>query len=296
MPKRPASVAGEIRCDKCSSILPSPPVSPSPPTPPPTIAVKEELPSKPIVVPVNREVVEDELPKPDTVRNARSLFESSLVQDGYNTLQHVKSNPSSKIFRSESVMTLDRASNISRPTSNFRWPSSARSEHGGHHLRNRSPSPSQFSEITSPSPMPTAPFSNKTGGKNHGVAQQAFYYRSTPSLYQNRPAPAPVQSTLRVAQHQRLSRHSTDVESYVSESECWSDHDLESETGSYNSSQSSDPELLEGTRYISPDVMEKIRSYGMTLTFVNGKMVDEDAEEDDDDEPIEHTRVFISIF
>lgn len=289
---RPASVAGEIRCDKCSSILASPPVSPSPPS------ILEEsfdndvnknsLGTGKIVVPANREVLEEELPKPDTVKNARYLFESSMMMDGghsgYSTLQHVKSNPSSKILRSESTMTLDRASIASSRPSTYRWPSRFDQRH-------RSPSPSRMSSSTSP--VPTTPFKNS----KFAVAQQAFYYRSTPSLYQNRPPTQPAARPANQQQppHNRLSRHSTDVESYVSESECWSDHDLDSEAGSYHSSagrsqhsSTSEPELLEGTRYISPEVMEKIRSYGMTLTFVNGKMVDEDAEEDDDDDDDDH--------
>ena len=36
---------------------------------------------------------------------------------------------------------------------------------------------------------------------------------------------------------------------------------------------------MDGMRYISPEVMDKIRSYGITLTFVNGIMVDEDDEQ-----------------
>ena len=227
------------------------------------------------VVPANREVNEEELPKPDTVKNARCLFESSLVVDGYSTLQHVKSNPSSKILRSESTMTLDRAGSRHQQHQSFRWP--ARSEAGS--IRNRSPSPS-----LSTSPLPTAPF--KTTKSSVGPA---FYYRSTPSLYQNRPPPQQQQRP--AARHApRHSRHSTDVESYVSESECWSS-DLESEAGSYGSHSSGrgdHHEDMDGMRYISPRVMEKIRSYGMTLTFVNGKMVDEDA--DEDEEEVEETK------
>jgi len=65
-------------------------------------------------------------------------------------------------------------------------------------------------------------------------------------------------------------------------SDCWSTSDLDSEA-SY-SATSSEPDciagnVLDGMRYISPQVMEKIRSYGMTLTFVNGIMVDEEDEQ-----------------
>lgn len=295
-PSSPSSVSGEVRCDKCLSILPSPPVSPVPPAPQQTKQQHQkpaqqqqpvQQPIQPVpeeekklaVVPANREVNEEELPKPDTVKNARCLFESSLVVDGYSTLQHVKSNPSSKILRSESTMTLDRAGSRHHQQP-YRWP--ARSETGS--VRNRSPSPS-----LSTSPVPTAPF--KTSKSSIGPA---FYYRSTPSLYQNRPPPQQQQrpaARQHNARHSRHSRHSTDVESYVSESECWSS-DLESEVGSYGTGSHSsgrdhpDQADMDGMRYIAPDVMEKIRSYGMTLTFVNGKMVDEDAEEDDEEEDV----------
>nr|CAH0109081.1 unnamed protein product [Daphnia galeata] len=284
-----------IRCDKCSSILTSPPVAVSvvinnshnKNVNPQEMAVKEEeekqvvvgvveerTPSPTKIIPTNREVVEEELPKPDTVKNARCLFESSFMEannnnnnnGNFSTLQHVKSNPSSKILRSESSMTLDRAgtrssSVASRPP--FRWPS--RQEHA----RNRSPSPSP-----SPSPIPALIIPTKS---NKTSSTLPSYYRSSPSLTQYRSS--------------RHSLHSTDVESYVSEggSDCWSS-DLESEA-SYSSSGGGGggggrddlSDSLDGMRYISPDVMEKIRSYGMTLTFVNGKMVDED--DDDQEEP-----------
>ena len=280
-----------IRCDKCSSILTSPPVAVSvvinnshnKNVNPQEMVVEEEKqvvgveertqsPTK--IIPTNREVVEEELPKPDTVKNARCLFESSFMETNNNnnnngnfsTLQHVKSNPSSKILRSESSMTLDRAgtrssSVASRPP--FRWPS--RQEHA----RNRSPSPSP-----SPSPIPALIIPTKSN-KTSSSSTLPSYYRSSPSLTQYRSS--------------RHSLHSTDVESYVSEggSDCWSS-DLESEA-SYSSSSGGGggrddlSDSLDGMRYISPDVMEKIRSYGMTLTFVNGKMVDED--DDDQEEP-----------
>lgn len=265
---RPATMSppGGVRCDKCSSILTTSPVSLVIKTgvgqvPEEEPATNNKSPAK--IIPTNREVVEEELPKPDTVKNARCLFESSLMEvtgSGFSTLQPIKSNPSSKILRSESTMTLDRAgtrasSLASRPP--FRWPS--RQEH----VRSaRSPSPSP-----SPSPVPalTVPV------KSHKMSSTLpSYYRSSPSLTQYRSS--------------RHSLHSTDVESYVSEggSDCWSS-DLESEA-SYSSCSrdESASDTLDGMRYISPDVMEKIRSYGMTLTFVNGKMVDED---DDEDEP-----------
>lgn len=259
-PSSPSSSSSTIltRCDKCSSILNSPP-----PVAAPSIQqqdeeeVRSKSPSSIKIIPTNREVVEDELPKPDTVKNARCLFESSSsnlmdANSGFMTLQHVKSNPSSKILRSESTMTLDRvgtrsSSVVSRmPPTTFRWPT--------RHDTRRSPSPS-------PSPLPA------TVAGNRKVSTLPAYYRSSPSLTQYRSS--------------RHSLHSTDVESYVSEggSDCWSSSDLESEA-SYSSSFGDQSEGLDGMRYISPDVMEKIRSYGMTLTFVNGKMVDED-----DDEP-----------
>lgn len=282
-----------IRCDKCSSILTSSPVALSvvinnkrnvSATQPPLVAedkmeieekeqeqeedVQERnLSASKFPIPTNREVLEEELPKPDTVKKARCLFESSFIEanknsgSNFSTLQHVKSNPSSKILRSESSMTLDRAGGRSSSAAGrppFRWPS--RQEH----MRNRSPSPSP-----SPSPIPAL----HLPVKSHKIASTTLpsYYRSSPSLTQYRSS--------------RHSLHSTDVESYASEgaSDCWSS-DLESEA-SYSSSGRDDlSDSLDGMRYISPDVMEKIRSYGMTLTFVNGKMVDED-EEDQDDEP-----------
>ena len=55
-------------------------------------------------IPSNREVVAEELPKPDTVKNARCIFETNLMGDtssidAYATLrmQHVKSNPSRSV-------------------------------------------------------------------------------------------------------------------------------------------------------------------------------------------------------
>ena len=262
----PTSPTTSIRCDKCSSILTTSPVSlvinTSAASESGEEAERSKSPSK--IIPTNREVVEEELPKPDTVKNARCLFESSFMEagnaSGFSTLQHVKSNPSSKILRSESTMTLDRAGTRSssvagRPT--FRWPT----RHD--HVRpNRSPSPSP-----SPSPVPAA----VQAPKPHKMsATLPSYYRSSPSLTQYRSS--------------RHSLHSTDVESYVSEggSDCWSSSDLESEASYSSSIRDEDGCGLDGMRYISPDVMEKIRSYGMTLTFVNGKMVDED---DDEDEP-----------
>jgi hypothetical protein len=290
-----------IRCDKCSSILTSPPVAvslvinsgksfSSAVTQPPTsihqeIMAKEEkevaeerTPSPSKIIPTNREVLEEELPKPDTVKNARCLFESSFMEasssssGNFSTLQHVKSNPSSKILRSESSMTLDRAgtrsSSVTSRPSPFRWPS--RQEHA----RNRSPSPSP-----SPSPIPALVIPAATKSHHHKITSSTLpsYYRSSPSLTQYRSS--------------RHSLHSTDVESYVSEggSDCWSSSDLESEasyssvSGGGGGGRDDLSDSLDGMRYISPDVMEKIRSYGMTLTFVNGKMVDED--DDDQEEP-----------
>ena len=291
-PTSPFGQVGGVRCDKCSSIL-SPASSPVSVVINAPVMEEEEFavgaedkaavaemksPSK--IIPTNREVVEEELPKPDTVKNARCLFESTLMEmtnGSYSTLQHIKSNNSltNKIVRSESTMTLDRASSRSflsgsRPTT-FRWPSRL------DNIR-RSPSPSP---ISSPLPTLAVPVNQSGsggsgGGKSHKMASTLpSYYRSSPSLTQYRSS--------------RHSLHSTDVESYVSEagSDCWSSSDLESEA-SYSASSRGDESSaagvgdgLDGMRYISPDVMEKIRSYGMTLTFVNGKMVDEDDEQDE---------------
>ena len=263
-PPKPSSLLKQqqqqqcFRCDKCSSILPCPPQEiPAPPDVEKSAnePVKtEESPAKLTNVPTNREVNEEELPKPDTVKNARSLFESSAMSgdgfSGFSTLQHVKSNPASRIVRSESTMTLDRASTASRPASSrFRWPCRQDYRQQSSFVRSPSPSPA-------PSPLPTAPFGLKS--KN-----QPSYYRSTPSLTQYG------------------QKRYQDAESCISEagSDCWSS-DLDSESSCFSSSgrDSTDPlnSSMEGMRYISPEVMDKIRSYGMTLTFVNGKMVDED--------------------
>lgn len=265
-PSSPTPSTMSVLCEKCSSVvqLPtSPPGSPifndpvTPVTAKPAIVVPAEQESTQndddsdkTQAPSNREVLPDELPKRDTVKNARSLFETSLSSSSgvmnFGTLQHVKSNPSSKIFRSESTMTLDRAG-TRQP---FRWTTSIDQQQQQRIVVVRSPSPSK----------PTK-------------GQQPSYYRSSPSLY-----PRPHHH-----HQQRVSRHSTDVESYVSEagSDCWSTSDLDSEA-SYSAS-SSEPDtagnVLDGMRYISPEVMDKIRSYGMTLTFVNGIMVDEDDEQ-----------------
>ena len=273
-------------------------------------------------VPNNREVVEEELPKPDTVKNARCLFESSLIDghhhqhhhiDTYATLriQHVKSNPSSKILRSESTsclhqqqhhhhtMTLGRSPaeravrSVVRPlplpqpklcetlagmdeTLNgqsisaedkayviavgrmaaLRWPS--RKEHVV-----RSPSPpanrghrNDFSSSVNV---------NANGHSSTSTSNKfGSLYRSNPSLYRS-----------------RSSRRSTDVESLVSEASDWSS-DLESEASFASSSRGADcsqtqtmyPEKEPQLRYVPEDVMQKIRSVGMSLVFVDGVMID----------------------
>jgi len=88
-------------------------------------------------------------------------------------------------------------------------------------------------------------------------------------------APAPQQRS-GGRRYWNRSRCSTDVESYVSEAGSdWSSSDVESEA-SYPSSTSSGRDSVsdpEG-RYVSPAVLEKIRSYGMTLTYVNGRMLE----------------------
>lgn len=265
-PSSPTPSTMSVLCEKCSSVVQLPTSSPgspifndpvSPVSAKPAIVVPvdhEDIPSGGIDLedadkPSNREVLPDELPKRNTVKNARSLFETSLTSASsvmnFGTLQHVKSNPSSKIFRSESVMTLDRAG-IRQP---FRWTTSIDEQKQQQQQQQRSPSPIK----------PTT--------------KATSYYRSSPSLY---PRPH---------HHHRHSRHSTDVESYVSEagSDCWSTSDLDSEASYSASSSEADcnaaGNVLDGMRYISPQVMEKIRSYGMTLTFVNGIMVDEDDEQ-----------------
>jgi len=164
-----------VLCEKCSSVvqLPtSPPGSPifndpvAPVTAKPAIVVPVEQESTQngddsdkSQAPSNREVLPDELPKRDTVKNARSLFETSLLSSSgvmnFGTLQHVKSNPSSKIFRSESTMTLDRAG-TRQP---FRWTTSIDQQQQQRIVVVRSPSPSK-----------------PTKG-------QPSYYRSSPSLY-----------------------------------------------------------------------------------------------------------------
>ena len=111
-------------------------------------------------------------------------------------------------------------------------------------------------------------------GLSAGSNKTQLMYRSNPSLYQRS------RSGGRTGRSSS-SRRSTDVESLVSEASDWSS-DLESEMSFGGSSSASSAGMTysgghEGVqgRYISPEVLDKIRSYGMTLVFVDGKMVDQ---------------------
>jgi len=189
-------------------------------------------------VPTNREVVAEELPKRDTVKKARSLFEkagdsvevyATLRPSSSTRMSHVKTNPSSRILRSESIPSILAEEMLMHK---YRWPAGQQQKAG-----------------------PASPTASPA------------HYRSNPSLCRN-----------------FSSRHSTDVDSLVSELSCDWSSDVESEA-SYASFSGRDP-FPQGrkddsdARYVSPQVLQKIRSYGMTLTFVNGRMIDGG---DDDD-------------
>ena len=189
-------------------------------------------------VPTNREVVAEELPKRDTVKKARSLFEkagdsvevyATLRPSSSTRMSHVKTNPSSRILRSESIPSILAEEMLMHK---YRWPAGQQQRAG-----------------------PASPTASPA------------HYRSNPSLCRN-----------------FSSRHSTDVDSLVSELSCDWSSDVESEA-SYASFSGRDP-FPQGrkddsdARYVSPQVLQKIRSYGMTLTFVNGRMIDGG---DDDD-------------
>jgi len=302
----------------------SPPQSPTPPasavepeaeplSKPQTEAEKSAAPSdgadeaadakKLAKIPSNREVVAEELPKPDTVKNARCIFETNLIGDtssidAYATLrmQHVKSNPSSKILRSESSaasmssLTLGRNPRgplgAGQPSAKLSVPQLKTEEEAvtaedkayviavGRLNSMRWPSRKDQS-LRSPSPPANRPQRDYYGsGLSTGSNKTQLMYRSNPSLYQRS------RSGGRTGRSSS-SRRSTDVESLVSEASDWSS-DLESEMSFGGSSSASSagmtytggPEGVEG-RYISPEVLDKIRSYGMTLVFVDGKMVDQ---------------------
>ena len=305
-PVQPASPVQ--RCLKCSTILsnpalPEPAVKPV--TAPPVPALDQTNPPQDtadenqtiVNVPTNREVVVEELPKRDTVKNARSLFESTSGSraDSYATLRpanrmsEVKSNPSSKILRSESTQSLHSLSlgrSMSSTTDKFRRPKfslpaedSVADEKTYVKAVGRLTTaalrwPSRAEQVhRTPSPSPTSPPPQRDG--SYGHPQFHPHYRSTPSLYRTN----------------RSSLHSADVESVVSEVSCDWSSDLQS-ASSFSSypGRTSDPTFPSGRndrelhgRYIPPEVLQKIRSYGMTLTFVNGRMVDEDGDEDQQD-------------
>ena len=181
-------------------------------------------------VPTNREVLPEELPKRDTVKNARHLFEKSGSAAGIPTLMTAStgsmlhpprsgSSAGGLVKRCESTQSLNSIRN-------FRWP-------------------------VATSPTPSTP-----------------YFRSTAASW----------------------RHSTDVDSVVSELSCDWSSDVESDDwlstsapgGSWSDAGDATTRGRHG-RYIPPQVLQKIRSYGMTLTYVNGRMVDADDADDADD-------------
>lgn len=175
VPPKPAKASALIqRCQNCSSILPAAPeAARDAPTDTSADASADasgdtsgdaSVPN----VPTNREVVPEELPKRDTVKNARHLFEKSgstatlptlmTASTGSMGLQHPHQHQRSPVKRCESTQSLNSIRH-------FRWP-------------------------VATSPTPSTP-----------------YFRSTAASW----------------------RHSTDVDSVVSELSCDWSSDVESD-------------------------------------------------------------------
>ncbi|KAK2726208.1 uncharacterized protein LOC136032272 [Artemia franciscana] len=196
---------------------------------------------KPIIV-SDKLVEEEELPKKDTVKNARSMFENStqsqpLVFDTYGTQ---KKSPNLTNFNSINRMggACTNRSAISRTNS-----APASTAH------------------KSPIHWPTF----KETSQIEKVSRTSW------------------KTTL--PKHEYSSNRSFDTDSFCSEGISDAASDIDSEI-SYTTRHDSFYDRDDTDyRYIPPEVLERIRSYGMTMTFFGNKMtIDDHLNFDDDDD------------